>query len=86
MSGFGGLTKQKALTSLFSLLKPEMILLRETMCDYVTVLSLFTKIKPGWEFCALDFHGLSWSFLDGIHTSPDVKLSSPMQAFLSKLV
>ena len=63
--GFGGLTKQKALRTLFSTLKPDMILLQETMCDHVSAFSLFAKLRSGWESCALDAHGISGGLLTG---------------------
>ena len=61
--GFGGLTKQKSLKELFTSLNPDIILLQETMCDHISTLRLFAKIKPGWEYCALDAHGLSGGIL-----------------------
>ena len=61
--GFRVLAKQKALRSLFTSLNPDLILLQETMCDHITALQLFAKLKPGWELCALDAHGLSGGIL-----------------------
>ena len=61
--GYGGLTKQKSLKELFTSLNPEIILLQETMCDNFFALRLFAKTKPGWEYCALDAHGLSGGIL-----------------------
>ena len=63
--GFGGLFKQKALGSLFSYLNPDMILLQETMCTFSQSLLLFSKLKPGWEFCALDATRLFGDLLAG---------------------
>ena len=57
--GFGGLAKQKSLGCLLSDLRPDMILLQGTMCCHAQALYLFSKIKPGWEFCASDASGLS---------------------------
>ena len=61
--GFGGPTKQKALKELFTSLNPDIILLQETMCDHFTTLRLFSFMKPGWEFCAIDALGLSGGIL-----------------------
>ena len=56
--GFGGHTKQKSLLSLFLSLNLDMIFIYETMCNYYHALHLFSKLKPGWEFCAIDSSGL----------------------------
>ena len=58
-----GPTKQKALKELFTALNPDIILLQETMCDHIAALCLFAFMKPGWEFCAIDAHGLSGGIL-----------------------
>ena len=63
--GFGGLPKHNSLVSLFSYLCPDMILLQETMCPFSQSLILFSKIKPRWEYCALDVDGLSGGLLAG---------------------
>ena len=63
--GFGGLTKQKSLGILFSNLSPDMILIQKTMCYYSQSLLLFSKLKPGWEFCASDASGLFGGLLVG---------------------
>ena len=63
--GFGGLVKRKALKTLFSSLNPDMILIQETMCDHFYALHFFSKMNPGWEFCALDSNGLSGGLLTG---------------------
>ena len=63
--GFGGVAKQKSLSKLLSDLRPDMILFQETMCCYSQVLYLFSKLKPGWEFCASDATGLSGGLLAG---------------------
>ena len=65
IQGFGGLSKQKALCSLFYDLNPDMILLQETMCNFSQALLLFSKLKPRWEFYALDASGLSGGLLAG---------------------
>ena len=63
--GFGGITKQKSLGRLFSVLNHDMILIQETMCCFFRSLHLFSKLKPGWEFCASDASGLSGGLLAG---------------------
>ena len=65
ISGVGGLAKQKSLGRLFSDLRPNMILIQETMCCYSQSLYLFSKLKPGWEFCASDASDLSGRLLAG---------------------
>ena len=65
IQGFGGISKQKALGSLFFDLNPDMILLQETMCNFTQSLLMFSKFKPGWEFCALDAYGLFGGLLAG---------------------
>ena len=35
------------------------------MCPFSQSLLLFSKIKPGWEYCALDANGLSGGLLTG---------------------
>ena len=62
---FGGLPKQKDLVSLFSDLFLDIIILQETMCPFSQSLILFSKIKHGWEYCALDADGLSGGLLAG---------------------
>ena len=52
--GFRGLPKQKSLSSIFSDLNPDMILIQEKMCNFSQALFLFSKIKPGLEYCSLD--------------------------------
>ena len=63
--GFRGLAKQKSLGCLLFDLRPDMILLQETMCCHAQALYLFSKLKPGWEFCAFDASGLSGGLLAG---------------------
>ena len=63
--GFRGLTKQKSLGRLFSNLSTNMIHIQETMCCYSQSLLPFSKLKPGWEFCAFDASGLSGGLLAG---------------------
>ena len=61
--GLGGKTKSLSLRSLFSSLKPDFILLQETMCSAPPALFAFSKILPSWEFCAISAHGLSGGLL-----------------------
>ena len=63
--GFGGISKQKSLGSLFYDLNSDMILLQVNMCNYSQSLLLFSKLKLGWEFFALDVAGLSGGLLAG---------------------
>ena len=65
IQGFGGMSKQKSLGRLFSDLRPDMILIQETMCCYSQSLFLFSKLKPGWEFYASNAFGLSGGLLAG---------------------
>ena len=56
--GLGGLAKQKILRYLFSSLSPDIILLQETMNSSYPALLAFSKLCPGWEFCAISSSGL----------------------------
>ena len=83
--GFGGLSKQKSLNSLFSDLNPDMSLLQETMCTSYQSLIMFSKFKPRWQFCAVDAFGLSGGLLAGWNPSLSVvKLSPLLRASFSK--
>ena len=61
--GFGGLSKQKSLTSLFSDSNPDMILLQEIMRTSYQSRIMFSKFKLGWQFYAVDTSGLSGGLL-----------------------
>ena len=63
--GLGGSVKQKSLRHLISTLSPDMILLQETMTSTYPALFAFSKLCPGWEFCAIDSSGLSGGILSG---------------------
>ena len=63
--GFGGLAKQKSLGVLLSDLRPDMILLQETMYCHAQSLYLFSKLKPRWELYASDASGLFGGLLAG---------------------
>ena len=63
--GLGGSAKQKSLRSLFLALTPDVVLLQETMTSTYPALFAFSKLCPGWEFCALDSSGLSGGILSG---------------------
>ena len=68
--GLGGSSKQKSLRLLLSSLSPDLVLLQETMTSPYPALFSFSKICPGWEFCALSSNGLS----GGVLTGWDLKL------------
>ena len=64
-SRFWGAFQTKTLDSLFFALKPNMILIQETMCSFSQALTLFSKLKPSLEFCAINATGLSGGLLSG---------------------
>ena len=57
--GLGSLAKQKNLRHLFVLLSPDVVLFQETMTSSYPALFSFSKLCPGWEYCALNSNGLS---------------------------
>ena len=61
--GLGGKTKQSSLRSLFLSIQPNIILLRETMCNTYPTLLAFPKLFPRWELCATSASGLSGGLL-----------------------
>ena len=63
--GLGGLAKQKYLHHLFVSLSPDVVLLQEIMTSSYPALFSFSKLCPGWEFCALNSKGLSGGILSG---------------------
>ena len=63
ISGLGGRPKTLSLCALFNSLKPDFILLQETMCSNVPSLLDFSKLLPTWEFCAVSARGLSGGLL-----------------------
>ena len=63
--GLGGSAKQKSLRLLLSTLSPDVVLLQETMTSPYPALFAFSKIFPGWDFCALRSNGLSGGILTG---------------------
>ena len=63
--GLGGLVKQKSLCHLIVSLSPDVVLLQETMTSSYLALFAFSKLFPGWEFCALSSKGLSGGILSG---------------------
>ena len=63
--GLGGLAKKKSLRILISSLSPDVILLQETMTSIYPALFAFSKLCPGWEFCAIKAKGLSGGILSG---------------------
>ena len=67
--GLGGKTKSLSLRSLFSSLKPDFILLQETMCSAPPALFAFSKILPSWEYCAISARGISGGLLSASNPS-----------------
>ena len=63
--GLGGLAKQKSLCHLISSLSPDVVLFQETMTSSYLALFAFSKLCPGWEFCALNSIGISGGILSG---------------------
>ena len=63
--GLGGLAKQKSIRHLFSSLLPDVVLLQETMTSTFPALLAFSKLCPGWEFCAISSFGLLGGILSG---------------------
>ena len=61
--GLGGKTKLSHLRSLFQTIRPDMILLQETMCSSYPAMHAFSKLLPNWEFCATSASGLSGGLL-----------------------
>ena len=61
--GLGGLAKQKSLLNLFASLSLDLILLQETMNSTYPALLAFSKLRLGWEFCAISSSGLSGGIL-----------------------
>ena len=61
--GLGGLAKQKSLRHLLFTLSPDVVLLQETMTSSYPALFAFSKLCPGWEFCALSSNDLSRGIL-----------------------
>ena len=57
--GLGSLAKQKSLRHMLSVLSPDIVLFQETMTVQYPALYAFSKLCPGWEFCALSSIGLS---------------------------
>jgi len=65
----GGRTKSLSLRALFSSLKPDIILLQETMCSDSPALIAFSKLLPSWEYCAISAKGLSGGLLSAWNPS-----------------
>ena len=63
--GLGGSAKQKSLHRLFVFVVPDIILFQETMNSMYPTLLVFSKLCPGWEFCAISSKGLSGGLLSG---------------------
>jgi len=63
--GLGGSAKQKSLHHLLVSFSPELILLQETISSTYPTLLAFSKLRPGWEFCAIGSKGLLGGILSG---------------------
>ena len=63
--GLGGSTKQKSLHHIFVSIAPNIIVFQETMNSTYPALLAFSKLGPGWEFCAISSKGLSGGLLLG---------------------
>ena len=63
--GLGSLAKQKSLSHLLYALSPDVVLFQETMTSPYPALYAFSKLCPGWEYCALSSNGLSGGILSG---------------------
>ena len=61
--GLGGRPKTISLRALINSLKPDFILLQETMCSNIPALLAFSKLLPTSEFCAVSARGLSGGLL-----------------------
>ena len=61
----GGSAKQKSLHHLLAFVSPDIILLQETMNNTYPTLLAFSKLYPGWDFCAINSKGLSRGILLG---------------------
>ena len=61
--GLGSLAKQKILHHLLYALSPNVVFFQETMTSPYPALFAFSKLCPGWEFCALSSNGLSGGIL-----------------------
>ena len=61
--GLGGLAKHKSLWNLFDFINPDLIFLQETMTCSIPAILDFSKLRPGWEYCALSSSGLSGGLL-----------------------
>ena len=89
--GLGGSVKQKILRHLLKTLSPDVVLLQETMTSTYPTLFAFSKLCPGWEFCALDSLRLSRGILSGwnprvlrckaYHTLAGILLKATLRGF-----
>ena len=82
--GLGGSTKQKSLRHLIKSLSPNLVLLQETMTSSYPTLFAFSKLCPGWEFCALNSNGLSGGILSG--WNPKILRCKAYQTFAGVLL
>jgi len=63
--GSGGASKMLALKDLIVLVKPDVVLLQETMVDHVHEKDYFLKICPTWSCATIDSVGNSGGLLSG---------------------
>jgi exonuclease III len=61
--GVGGSSKYLALKRLLELVKPDVMLIQETMVGVEKARDLFVKLLPHWFFCGVDSTGLSGGML-----------------------
>ena len=61
--GLGVMAKHNSLRNLFGTLDPDLIFLQETMTGSYPAILSFSKLRPGWEYCALGASGLSGGLL-----------------------
>ena len=93
--GLGGFAKQKSLCHLLFSLSPDVVLLQETMTSPYPTLFTFSKLCPGWEFCALSSNGLFGGILSGwnsklikckaFHTAASILLKASIRGSSIKL-
>ena len=89
VQGLGGSAKQKSLYHLLSSISPEIILFQQTMNNTYPAPLAFSKLRPGWEFCAISSAGLSGGILSGwnpkllkckaLHTAASILLKASIR-------
>ena len=61
--GVGGAPKSLALRRLFDLVKPDLVMIQETMVPGVRAREVFSNFFPNWNFYVVDSKGLSGGLL-----------------------